>query len=230
MTAVSWQILVQVREAGERGAQHQVSRDAQTVAVTGHRLFAAQCDWMSSRQAGLQHRQALQRAADEGRATVAALRHGAHWDQALAQRLIEEESGRNELATTALNVVETVLKVAQAWAARGEKRFEAVVARFFRFGLTIVEQYRPDQLVPYIKKSLPAVGNGCEAASIAAHEAAVEALAKVWRGLEGEGFAAINTARLDVWIETLRGLRFAGGRLRELREAAAAARSAPAVG
>lgn len=120
MTAVSWQTLVQVREAGERSAQHQVSRDADTVAVTGHRLFAAQCDWMSSRQAGLQHRQALQRVADEGRATVAALRHGAHWDQALTQRLasttraVREAEGVHAQAEALLDISRAELRRASA--------------------------------------------------------------------------------------------------------------------
>ena len=149
--------------------------------------------------------------------------------QALAQRLIEEESRRGEHAAAALIVVEAGLKAVRSWTERAEARFGAVVSQLFRFGLTLVEQYRPDQLAPYIIEGLPAVGTTCAPHAIAAHEAAVESLAKVWRGLEKEGFAGINTSRLDRWIETLRGLRFADGRLRELKTSAKSAKSTPAV-
>jgi hypothetical protein len=92
MSKLAWHTLVQVREAGERRAQQHVARDEQTVALTGRQLFAAQCDWLARREAGLRHRQDLQRAAAEGSASVAALRHAGHWDQALQQRL--QQAGR----------------------------------------------------------------------------------------------------------------------------------------
>ena len=101
MSKLAWHTLVQVREAGERRAQQRVARDEQTQALTARQLFAAQADWLARREAGLQHRQALQRAAAEGQASVAALRHAGHWDQALQQRL--QQAGRAVQDATALN-------------------------------------------------------------------------------------------------------------------------------
>jgi hypothetical protein len=101
MSKLTWHTLVQVREAGERRAQQHVARDEQTAALTARQLFTAQADWLARREAGLQHRLSLQRAAAEGSASVAALRHAGHWDQALQQRLLQ--AGRTVQEAMALH-------------------------------------------------------------------------------------------------------------------------------
>jgi hypothetical protein len=120
MSKLAWHTLVQVREAGERRAQQHVARDEQTVALTGRQLFAAQCDWLARREAGLRHRQDLQRAAAEGSASVAGLRHAGHWDQALQQRLmqagraVQEATALDEQAQHLLNLSRRELRQASA--------------------------------------------------------------------------------------------------------------------
>lgn len=120
MRGPAWHTLVQVREAGERRALQQVARDRETVALTDQQLLAAQGQWLQRRQAGVQHRQALQRAADEGSATVAALRQAGHWDQALqrqlrqAMRSVQDAAALNEQAQRLLDGSRAELRQASA--------------------------------------------------------------------------------------------------------------------
>jgi hypothetical protein len=120
MSKLAWHTLVQVREAGEQRAQQHVARDEQTAALTGRQLFSAQADWLARREAGLQHRQAVARAAAEGGASVALLRQAGHWDQALQQRLaqasraVQEAAALNDQAQRLLDLSRGELRQASA--------------------------------------------------------------------------------------------------------------------
>ena len=144
--------------------------------------------------------------------------------QAFAEADLGDEARRSDHAAAAGAVVESALEVVQAWEQKGETRFRSQAAQLFRFGVILAQQYHPDELVPFIKKGIACMPMGNHPDAIAALEAAVESLAGVWRRLEREGFAAINTPQLDLWIETLRALRLADSRLRELRSGAAQCR------
>jgi tetratricopeptide (TPR) repeat protein len=145
--------------------------------------------------------------------------------QAIAEIIADAKIGRVENAEAAMAAAESGLKVIRRWEERGERRFRPLARQFFLFGMTLAQQYHPDQIATFIAAGLPAIGDGADPESIAIHEAAVDALARAWRTLEKEGFTAINTPRLDQWIETLRALRSTDSRLRDLRAAAAMAKS-----
>ena len=142
--------------------------------------------------------------------------------QALAQCLIDGDTRRSDHAVAAKAAVEAALKVIRTWEEKGETCFRSQGAQMFRFGVTLVQEYLPDQLASFIEKGLPALGTCGDLDVIGAHATAVEALAAAWRAFEKEGFVAINTPRRDQWIETLRVLRSTDSRLRELRAAAVA--------
>jgi tetratricopeptide (TPR) repeat protein len=144
--------------------------------------------------------------------------------QTFAQTLADEESGRAECAVVAKAVAEAGLKVIRAWEAKGETRFRPLARQLFRFGVTLLQQYEPEGVISFIDAGFPAIGGACDLETIAVYETAVDVLARAWRVLEKEGFAAINTPRLDQWVETLRALRSTDTRLRELRAAASMAK------
>lgn len=139
--------------------------------------------------------------------------------QAIAHAITDEPAVAEANAATAIAFVKSGFTVAMVWKNREKECCSLIVSQLFRFGLALVQQYQPDAIVSFVNEGLLAVGTGGDYKTIELHELAVDALARVWRSLEKEGFAAIHTPRLDQWIETLRALRSTDTRLRELRAA-----------
>jgi hypothetical protein len=136
--------------------------------------------------------------------------------QAIAEALAQQPDHAHALVSTAIQAVASGLELARSWERRGEGRFAPLVGGLFRFGAILQQQHQPGALAQFVRENL-----GHSPESVEVHAAAVEALRQAWTELQSEGFSAVNTPRFDHWLETLRALRLAETRLRELLSAKA---------
>jgi tetratricopeptide (TPR) repeat protein len=124
------------------------------------------------------------------------------------------------LASTA---VDEGLAVARHWDERGDPGFRAVAEDLFRFGCRVHQSGEPGFLAKFILESLdPPRARGALPLSA---ENFTEALAALWNAvkeIQQQGFQALTGLRIESVLQSLRHLRVAEDRLKELRRAVAA--------
>jgi hypothetical protein len=133
--------------------------------------------------------------------------------QVVAESLSTEAADPEALIAAAYHAVESGLRLARDWEQRGETRFRPLATGLFHFGTALCQRHQPATLAAFLRENVGTVE------SVDTYAAACQALARSWQDAQKGGFAAVNTPRLEQWIEILRTWRATHSRLRELHAA-----------
>jgi len=200
----------------------------------GRHLYA--CVWLN--RAGLLLAQAPERVAEAREAAVAAreilrpmereqpgltdvalkARHALC--RALATELAAMPAGADvrEKVGEATDAVDEGLALARIWEDRGLTIFKPIEAELFRFGAQIFQKHQPHFLAEFVLENLdPERSPAAARASAPMLQAGFESIARSLQELQARGFAEIGNPGMERTLETLKELRAAEERLRQIR-------------
>jgi hypothetical protein len=140
--------------------------------------------------------------------------------RAAAARLAEArpENEVKELVAEATDAVDEGLAIARLWEERGLPAFKPIEAELFQFGTQIYQKHQPQFLAEFVLENLdPERSPAAARASVPMVQAGMEAIARTLQGLQARGFGELGKPGMERLLETLRELRAADDRLRQLR-------------
>lgn len=128
-----------------------------------------------------------------------------------------------DLLALATATVDDGLALARHWEERGDAGFRALAQDLFRFGCRVHQGGEPGFLAKFILESLdPAQTRGALPVNAQNFSEAVAALWTAVKDIQREGFSSLGGERIEGVLASLRDLRVAEDRLKELRRAVAA--------
>ena len=116
------------------------------------------------------------------------------------------------------DTVESGLALSQLWEERGFDRMRSITTELFRFGLRVYETYQPHFLGEYILETVDgtaAFAKGTNRPRVLSESAS--SLTRAIDKLRAQGFPALNSPKIDRYVDTLRDLRSASERIAALR-------------
>jgi tetratricopeptide (TPR) repeat protein len=140
--------------------------------------------------------------------------------RAIAAQSRDGQTLPQDLLGLASETVDEGIALARHWEQRGDAGFRALAQDLFRFGCRIHQSGEPGFLAKFILESLDPVG-GALPLSAQNFSAALGALWAALQEIQREGFQALTTERFESVLQSLRQLRVAEDRLKDLRRAVA---------
>ncbi len=140
--------------------------------------------------------------------------------RALATELAAAPAGTDlrEKIGEATDAVDEGLALARVWEERGVTIFKPVEAELFRFGTELFQKHQPHFLAEFVLENLdPERSPAAARASAPMFQAGFESLGRSLQELQARGFAEMGGPGMERVLETLKDLRAAEERLRQLR-------------